>query len=109
MQDCFFLPVTSCKMGAAQWDRIRLDLRVRELTDVRIDLLNLRAPRVDERDLNVLFHMLFFRQNAGTRNEVMRREIAWRAQNPSWPKPESAAAKVCAALHVRHGDKLTPY
>jgi len=115
-QDCFFLPMSNCMMGAQQWERMRNQLdgvgRLHDVTVTRREKrTESRAPLLSS-DMTVLWNMLFFRQNAKTRSEVSRREIAWRAENPSWPlsySEQTDASVTCAALHIRRGDKLTPY
>jgi len=114
LHDCFFLPTSNCIMGAQQWERIRTEMRpFGGLQNVSIGR-QVAGTRASGVDLNIMWQMLFFRQNAKTRSELARRERAWRAKNPSWPArsphgepPASSAA--CAALHIRHGDKLTPF
>jgi hypothetical protein len=54
-----------------------------------------------------LFAALAFRPNRSTRIEVRERIALWKAAHPSWAARPSSST--CAALHVRHGDKLTPY
>jgi len=117
-QDCFFLPMSNCMMGAQQWERIRT-----QTTNAgRLHEVTIESPRRKKKSANLgisslstLWSMLFFRQNARTRSEVARREIAWRAQNPSWPaipmsySEQPDASVTCAALHIRRGDKLTPF
>jgi hypothetical protein len=118
IQDCFFLPTSNCMMGAEQWERIRKQvIAPGSVTHVTISrtMIQKTKAKLGPLDIAVLWNMLFFRQNAKTRNEVARREMAWRAENPSWPAmPFSFSEKLdapvtCAALHIRHGDKLTPY
>jgi hypothetical protein len=122
--DCFFLPTSNCVMGAQQWERIRKQVdgagRLsnvtidRAVSHVTIDRTIRKKPKNGE-DLAILWNMLFFRQNAKARSEIARREIAWRAENPSWPamplsySEQRNASVTCAAVHIRHGDKLTPY
>jgi hypothetical protein len=121
-------------MGAQQWERIRKQVWVRKqgpfndvtidraISDVTIDrtirsngAATLGAKLTSDQKIEILWNMLFFRQNAKTRREVAQREIAWRAENPSWPavpfsySEQPHAPLTCAAVHIRHGDKLTPF
>jgi hypothetical protein len=120
-------------VGAQQWERIRkqvdgagrltnvtIDRAISDVTidraisDVTVDRA-IRRKEKDGDDLAILWNMLFFRQNARTRSEIDRREIAWRIENPSWPamplsySEQRNASVTCAAVHIRHGDKLTPF
>jgi len=108
-QECFFLPVSSCEMDPAQWENVRERVRMGRNTDVVISSsLYETAPfkGLNDGDIGVMWQMLFFRQNARTRNEIALREKEWRSKNRAWP---ASAGSVCAAVHVRHGDKLLPY
>jgi len=63
----------------------------------------------DSFDHQVLLAMVYHRFNGRTQQELANREHAWRAKNPSWPRLSAGGRKqTCAAMHVRHGDKLTP-
>eukprot|EP00747_Dinoflagellata_sp_TGD_P116186 gnl/TRDRNA2_/TRDRNA2_172311_c0_seq8.p1 gnl/TRDRNA2_/TRDRNA2_172311_c0~~gnl/TRDRNA2_/TRDRNA2_172311_c0_seq8.p1 ORF type:complete len:489 (-),score=29.93 gnl/TRDRNA2_/TRDRNA2_172311_c0_seq8:89-1504(-) len=114
VQDCYFLPVSSCHLGAEQWERIRGSLQpFGRLRDLVIEYNEVEAPPkkaptwANQVDPRVLFGMMFFRQNSRTRIDVARREFLWRKSNPLWPSEDQKRA--CAAVHIRHGDKLTPF
>jgi len=117
-QECFFLPTSNCMMGAQQWERIRTQVdaagRLHEVTIEKPSRKSKNA-KLGQASLSSLWSMLFFRQNARTRSEIARREFAWRAQNPSWPaipmsySEQPVASVTCAAMHIRRGDKLTPF
>ncbi|KAJ8601418.1 hypothetical protein CTAYLR_005932 [Chrysophaeum taylorii] len=49
--------------------------------------------------------LVALRPNRRTRAQLRDRMDSWRASNPSWPLHGDGN---CAAIHVRHGDKLTP-
>jgi len=104
-QDCFFLPMSSCMMDSAHWGK-----NVVDESDMALPFRH-RMPKPFDGlmagDLRVMWQMLFFRQNAQTRNEVARLEAEWRSVNQAWPASKGGPA--CAAVHVRHGDKLTPF
>lgn len=51
-----------------------------------------------------IFTFVALRPNRRTRDEVRSRVATWLADNPSWPLGDSR----CIAMHIRHGDKLTP-
>merc|ERR550525_621475 len=101
-------------MGAEQWERIRSQMKkFGKGTHVNIQpalLSSLDSRPMQELngvDTHVLWHMLFFRQNARTRFEIAQREHAWRKKHPKWPTTRGTSP--CVAIHVRHGDKLTPF
>jgi hypothetical protein len=104
-QECFFLPVSSCTMDTAHWGENLVDQ-----TDMAVPFRQTRmeAPLhgLSHADVRIMWQMLFFRQNARTRIEVARREAEWRSENQAWP---ASAGSTCAAIHVRHGDKLMPF
>ncbi|CAK0840368.1 unnamed protein product [Prorocentrum cordatum] len=104
-QECFFLPTSSCTMDTAHWGKNLVDE-----TDMAVPFrhrLSKPFDHISSGDLHVMWQMLFFRQNARTRDEIARREAEWRSENQAWPA--SGAGPTCAAIHVRHGDKLTPF
>eukprot|EP00747_Dinoflagellata_sp_TGD_P116179 gnl/TRDRNA2_/TRDRNA2_172311_c0_seq1.p1 gnl/TRDRNA2_/TRDRNA2_172311_c0~~gnl/TRDRNA2_/TRDRNA2_172311_c0_seq1.p1 ORF type:complete len:479 (-),score=18.77 gnl/TRDRNA2_/TRDRNA2_172311_c0_seq1:142-1527(-) len=110
VQDCYFLPVSSCHIGTEQWDRIKSSLeacgRLRNLV-IEYNEADKKPGWAFQVDAKVLFGMMFFRQNSRTRIEIAHREIQWRRSNPLWPSEHQERA--CAAVHIRHGDKLTPF
>jgi len=107
--ECFFLPVSSCTMDPVQWESVREQFHDVGNRDMIVSsMLRESKPFVglNDGDIGVMWQMLFFRQNARTRNEIALREKQWRSQNTRWPASESS---ICAAIHVRHGDKLLPF
>ena len=65
-----------------------------------------------------LYIKAMLRPNWRVRLEIRRRVAAWLAEHPSWPSRSRrlggsvkgiADCKGTVAMHVRHGDKLTPY
>jgi len=108
-QDCFFLPMSSCAMDSVQWARVQDQVRMGPNKDFAVSP-RLREAKpftgLNDGDIGVMWQMLFFRQNARTRNEIAIRETEWRSKNTAWP---ASPGSNCAAIHVRHGDKLMPY
>ncbi|CAK0839426.1 unnamed protein product [Prorocentrum cordatum] len=105
-QECFFLPTSSCTMDTAHWGKNLVNGNVDMAVPFR-HRLSKPFDGLGVGDLHVMWQMLFFRQNARTRNEIARREAEWRSKNQAWPA--SGTGPACAAIHVRHGDKLTPF
>ncbi|CAK0877029.1 unnamed protein product [Prorocentrum cordatum] len=105
-QECFFLPTSSCTMDTAHWGKNLVNGSVDMAVPFR-HRLSKPFDGLGVGDIHVMWQMLFFRQNARTRNEIARREAEWRSKNQAWPA--SGTGPACAAIHVRHGDKLTPF
>lgn len=57
-----------------------------------------------------LYIRAMLRPNWRMRVEIRRRVELWRADHPSWPdRSRGDSIEGTVGMHVRHGDKLTPY